>query len=69
MAYRNASTGVKERRFKSDAEILAKFTKFYSLDEIMENRKKLIELRTTERKSKENFSKEESSTKTGQDIA
>lgn len=50
VAYKNKVTGLNERKYKNDAEILAKFTKFYNLREILANRKKLIELKIEERK-------------------
>jgi hypothetical protein len=50
MAYKNKVTGLNERKQKNDAEILARFTKFYNLREIRANRKKLIQLRIDERK-------------------
>jgi hypothetical protein len=50
MAYKNKVTGLNERKYKNDADILARFTKFYNLREILANRKKLMKLRIEERK-------------------
>jgi hypothetical protein len=43
-------TGLNERKHKNDAEILARFTKFYNFREILANRKKMMQLRIDERK-------------------